>query len=256
MSEQTKRDAKLVRFLNDAYTTERRLEVALQVQIEGTTRGDYLERLEQHLKETRSHAKAVERRIKQLGGAAVLVRGPDALNRGAEAAQGAMQRASVAVRKPLDAVLGTGSQERMLKNARTGFVDEAREIATYRVIEAVATAVGDTETAKLARKILREEQRMSDFLADLIPELALDTAADEIPVAEIEGPAAPARSRKPSRSSSNGTKSSGSRKSSSSSRSSGAKTRKAKPRAGARKSSSSSSSSSGSSRKRSSSSSS
>lgn len=256
MTEQTKRDAKLVRFLNDAYTTERRLELALQVQIEGTTREDYLERLEQHLKETRSHAKDVERRIKQLGGAAVLVRGPDALNRGAEAAQGAMQRASVAVRKPLDAVLGTGSQERMLKNARTGFVDEAREIATYRVIEAVAKAVGDNDTAKLARKILREEQRMSDFLADLIPELALDTAHDEIPVAEIEGPAAPARTskpsrpRKPSRSSSNGTKSSGSRKSSSSS---GTKTRKAKPRATTRKSSSSSSS--GSSRKKSSSSS-
>lgn len=203
MSEQTKRDAKLVRFLNDAYSTERRLEVALRSQIEGTTREDYRERLEQHLKETHSHAKDVERRIGQLGGETVLVRGPEALNRGAEAAQGAMQRATAAVRRPLDAVLGTGAQERMLKNARTGFADEAKEIATYRAIDALATAVGDKETATLARKILREEERMSEFLLDLIPELAVDTAHDEIPVAEIDGPAAPARkpsaSRKPAK---------------------------------------------------------
>ncbi len=190
MSEQTKRDSKLVQYLNDAYATERRLEVTLETHIAATTRADYLKRLKQHLKETNSHAKDVERRIGQLGGDAVVVRGPDALSRGAEAAQGAVQRAAAAVRKPFEAVLGTGEQERMLKNARTGFEDEAREIATYRAIDAIATAVGDKDTAKLARKILREEERMSEFLGGLIPQLAVDAAHDEIPVAEIEGPAA------------------------------------------------------------------
>ncbi|HKH15927.1 MAG TPA: DUF892 family protein [Solirubrobacteraceae bacterium] len=190
MSEQTKRDAKLVQYLNDAYATERRLEVALETHIEGTTRADYLKRLKQHLKETKSHATDVERRIRQLGGEAELVRGPDALSRGAEAAQTAVQRATAAVRKPVEAVLRSGEQERMLKNARTEFEDEAGEIATYRAIDAMATAVGDKDTAKLARKILREEQRMADFLGGLIPQLAVDTAHDSIPVAEIEGPAA------------------------------------------------------------------
>ena len=190
MSGQTKRDAKLVQYLNDAYSTERRLEVALELHIEGTTRADYLERLKQHLKETRSHATEVERRIRQLGGQAEMVRGPDVLGRGAATAQSAVQRATAAVKKPLEAVLGTGEQERMLKNARTEFEDEAKEIANYRLIEAMATAVGDKDTAKIARKILREEERMADFLGDLIPQLAVDTAHDEIPIAEIEGRAA------------------------------------------------------------------
>ena len=78
----------------------------------------------------------------------------------------------------------------MLKNARTEFENEAKEIATYRLIDAMATAVGDKDTATLARRILREEQRMADFLGGLIPQLAVDAAHDEIPVAEIEGPAA------------------------------------------------------------------
>jgi ferritin-like metal-binding protein YciE len=190
MPDQTARDAKLAQYLNDAYATERRLEVALQTHIDGTTRADYLKRLKQHLKETKSHATEVERRIRQLGGTAELVGGPDALGRGAEAAQSAVQRATAAVKKPLQAVMGVGEQERMLKNARTEFEDEAKEIATYRLIDAMATAVGDKDTAKLARKILREEQRMADFLTDLIPQLAVDTVHDAVPVAEIEGPAA------------------------------------------------------------------
>jgi hypothetical protein len=37
--------------------------------------------------------------------------------------------------------------------------------------------------------ILREEERMSSYLGDLIPELALDVVHDEVPVAEIAGPA-------------------------------------------------------------------
>jgi ferritin-like metal-binding protein YciE len=190
MPAQSKRDAKLVQYLNDAYVIERRLEGALETHIDATTRPDYLKRLKQHLKETKSHATEVDRRIRQLGGQAELVRGPDALGRGAEAAQSAVQRATAAVRKPLEAVKGTGEQERMLKNARTEFEDEAKEIANYRVIEAMATAVGDTDTAKLARKILRQEQRMSEFLAGLIPELAANTAHDEIPIAEIDAPSA------------------------------------------------------------------
>ena len=58
------------------------------------------------------------------------------------------------------------------------------------VIDSVATAVGDKETAKLARDILRDEERMQKFLADLLPELTASVAHDEIPISEIEAPAA------------------------------------------------------------------
>jgi rubrerythrin len=78
----------------------------------------------------------------------------------------------------------------MVRNARTEFQEEAHEIATYTVIDSLATAVGDAETAQLARGILREEERMQKYLADLLRDLSVDMAHDEIPVSEINGPAA------------------------------------------------------------------
>ena len=59
----------------------------------------------------------------------------------------------------------------MLKNAKTEYFNEHEEIATYTAIEALAEAVGDQETAKLAREIRREEERMAKFLAGQIPTL-------------------------------------------------------------------------------------
>jgi ferritin-like metal-binding protein YciE len=187
MTIDTKRDAKLIQYLNEAYATERRLEIALEAHIAMTPRADYKKRLREHLKETKAHARNVERRIKQLGGEAetVALPGPEQLAKGAGAAQAAVQRAAAVAKGGLHAVRGTGQQERMLENARTEFQDEAEEIATYRAIEALAKAVGDKDTAKLARDIGREEKRMADFLAGIIGELALDVVHDEVPVAEI-----------------------------------------------------------------------
>ena len=198
--EMTERDAKIVQYLNDAYATERRLEIALQAHIATTPRADYKKRLREHLKETKAHARLVARRIKALGGEAetVLLPGPDVVVKGATGAKAAVQRAAAVAQGPLHAVRGTGQQERMLKNARTEYQDEAEEIATYRVIEALAKAVGDKETAKLARDIGREEKKMADFLVGIIDQLAVDVVHDEVPVSEIG--AAPAARRTASRS--------------------------------------------------------
>ena len=73
----------------------------------------------------------------------------------------------------------------MLQNARIEYAEEANEIATYTVIDSLATTVGDKETAKLARDILRDEERMQKFLAELLPELTAGVAHDEIPVSEL-----------------------------------------------------------------------
>ena len=67
----------------------------------------------------------------------------------------------------------------------TEYADEAHEIATYMVIDSLATTVGDKQTAKLARDILRDEERMQKFLAELLPELTAGVAHDEIPVSEL-----------------------------------------------------------------------
>jgi ferritin-like metal-binding protein YciE len=185
------RDAKLVEMLNEAYTKEKQLEVALGAHLEMTTRDDYAKRLKDHLKETKSHASRVSQRIKQLGGTpeTVSLPGPEGLTKAAESVSSVLGKAKAAAQGPLHAVRGSGEQERMLHNARTEYQEEAWEIATYTVIDSLATAVGDTQTAKLAREIQREEERMQGFIAALLPELSADVAHDEIPVSEIEGKA-------------------------------------------------------------------
>ena len=78
------KDLKLIQYLNEAYGKEKQLETALEAHIAMTTRAPYRRRLEQHLRETKAHARDVERRIKQLGGKAsdVNVPGPDAVTEG------------------------------------------------------------------------------------------------------------------------------------------------------------------------------
>ena len=156
------RDAKLVQLLNEAYTKEKQLETALAAHVEMTTRDDYAKRLKEHLKETKSHSTQVSKRIKQLGGnpETVSLPGPEGLVKAAESVSDVVGKAKAAAQGPLHAVRGSGEQEKMLRNARTEYQEEAHEIATYTVIDSLATAVGDKQTAKLARDILRQEERM------------------------------------------------------------------------------------------------
>src|ERR671914_400524 len=178
MADQSIRDLKLIQYLNEAYGKEKELETALTAHISMTTKAPYKKRLQQHLKETKAHARQVERRIKQLGGKAEAV----------SAAKG-----------PLHALRGTGENEKMLKNAKTEFWNEHEEIATYNSIETLAETVGDKETAKLAREIRREEERMAKFLAGQIPTLTKAVAREEIPAAERNGGGARRRGRTASR---------------------------------------------------------
>lgn len=192
MADQTKRDAKLVQLLNEAYGKERQLELALEAHLEVTTRADYEKGLRKHLKETKSHATAVAKRIKQLGGTAetVSLPGPESASKAAESVRSVVGKAKAAAQGPMHLAKGSGEQAKMLHNARVEYREEAVEIATYTVIDALATSVGDKQTAKLARDIRSDEERMAKFIGDLLPQLATDVAHDEIPVSEIEGDAA------------------------------------------------------------------
>ena len=184
MAEQSVRDLKLIQYLNEAYGKEKELETALQAHIAMTTRAPYKKRLQQHLKETKSHARTVERRIKQLGGQAESVPAPGPVGDAASSVQSVASKAVAAAKGPLHAIRGTGEQEKMLKNAKTEYANEFEEIATYTGIEALAETVGDGDTAKLARDIRREEQRMASFLERQIPAIAKAVAREQIPAAE------------------------------------------------------------------------
>ena len=183
-SETPIRDAKIVQYLNEAYGKEKQLETALTAHIGLTTRTPYKKRLQQHLRETKNHAKQLERRIKKLGGspdAAAYLPGPDSVTATAASLAG---KAVAAAKGPIDALRGTGEAEKMLKNAKDQFQDEAQEIAHYSAIEGLATALGDKETAKLAKAIRREEERMRDYLGKLIPQLVKSVATEDVPAAE------------------------------------------------------------------------
>jgi ferritin-like metal-binding protein YciE len=183
MSDLNERDAKLVQYLNEAYGKEKELETSLEAHIAMTTKAPYKKRLKQHLKETKSHAKQLERRIKKLGG-------------GGHAIQTVVAKATAAAKGPLHMVRGSGEQEKMLKNAKTEYFNEHEEISTYLAIENFAERVSDKETAKLARGIRREEERMAKFLEGQIKSLSGAVASAEVPAAQRRPASKTAAARK------------------------------------------------------------
>ena len=174
MSDPNERDAKLVQYMNEAYGKERELEMALQSHIAMTTKAIYKKRLKDHLRETKAHAKALERRIRKLGG-------------GGHAVQTVVAKTMAAAKGPLHMIRGSGEQEKMLKNAKTEYFNEHEEISTYLALETFAQKVGDRETAKLARDIRRDEERMAKFLAAQIKQLSGAVALEEVPRAQRAG---------------------------------------------------------------------
>src|ERR1044072_2275985 len=154
-----------------------------------TTDKTYRKRLQDHLKETRNHARQLKSRVRALGGKPeeVSVPGPDPVKDVATGAVNLANRAVAAAKGPAHMLRGTGEQEKLLKNAKTQYWNEFEEIAAYRAGQTPAAPGGDKETAKLAREIRREEERMAKFLERLIPRLTKGVAREEIPAALRNG---------------------------------------------------------------------
>jgi len=226
MADMNERDAKLVQYLSEAYGKERELEAALQAHIAMTEKGPYKKRLQQHLKETKSHAKQVERRIKKLGG-------------GGQTLQGAVGKVAALAKGPLHAIRGDSEQEKQLKNAKTEYWNEHEEIATYLGIETLAEKVGDTETAKLAKAIRREEEKMAGFLLGQIKQLTGAVVRSDIPAAQRRANSSGRKKAKSSgaKSKSSGTKSPAKKAASKSSRKTGGAKTRAKATGGVKKTS-------------------
>ncbi len=188
MTDMNERDEKLVQYLREAYGKEKELEASLEAHIAMTTKTPYKNKLKAHLKETKAHARGVERRIKKLGG-------------DGQWTQTAVGKAMAAAKGPLHMIRGNGEQEKMLKNAKTEYFNEHEEIATYLAIETLAERVGDRETAKLAKGIRREEERMARFLEGQIKSLTGAVVSEQVPRDQRKRPAKARRARKPARSS-------------------------------------------------------
>jgi ferritin-like metal-binding protein YciE len=70
-------------------------------------------------------------------------------------------------------------QEKAGRNARDGYATEHLEIASYQLLERVAQAAGDEETAEVARQNRKDEEAMAKKIEsnwDRFAELSLQEA--------------------------------------------------------------------------------
>jgi ferritin-like metal-binding protein YciE len=235
MPDLNERDAKLVQWLGEAYSKEAELEADLTAHIALTQKAPYKKRLQQHLKETRDHKRKVASRIKKLGGGDAssgpnLPGVPEAVGEVAGKAVAAVKGQVGAARAAV-----TNQSETHLRNAQEELREEHVEIALYSRILTLAEAVGDRETAQLAKAIRRDEERMAKFLDAELTRLVKDVVRAEIPRSQratttrrrsTRSSSSRSSSSRSSSSRSSGSRSSGSRSSgsrSSSSRSSGSR---------------------------------
>lgn len=186
MPELNERDTKLVQWLNEAHAKEAELEADLTAHIALTQKQSYKKRLQQHLTETRNHKRQVAARIKKLGGQAttgVQVRGvPGAVGEAAGKAVAAVKGQVGLARAAV-----TQQAETHVRNAQEELREEHVEIAIYSRIETFATAVGDRETAQLAKSIRRDEERMAKFLDAELGRLVKELVRAEVPRAQRAG---------------------------------------------------------------------
>jgi ferritin-like metal-binding protein YciE len=190
------RDAVLAKYLNEAYGKEKQLETALVAQIGLAQRPQLKKGLQDHLKVTKAQSRGLAKRIKQLGGKAEVadLPGPDVVTEVAAKATELANRAIAGAKGPVQALRGTSAADNELRNVRDCLWNEAEEIAHYDVIEAAAEALGDQETAQLARAYKRQEQTMQRLLERQIPPLVKAVIKEEVPPAERP---APPRRRRP-----------------------------------------------------------
>jgi ferritin-like metal-binding protein YciE len=165
---------KTIQYLNEAHATEQALTRTLQAHIAMTPRGAYRTDLERHLRETKSHATALEQRLEELGESqSVVVAGVGAL-------QSLIGQTLVLAKGPFDLLRGASAEEKLLKNAKDESATEALEIATYRALEHFARRIGDKKTARLAASIREDEERMLAALQERVTTLVDNVVRSEL----------------------------------------------------------------------------
>jgi ferritin-like metal-binding protein YciE len=156
---------KIVQYLNEAQASERALVRVLQSQIAMTPRGTYRTALESHLTQTRSHVRRIDGRLGELG------HGENVVQAVVGVVEGLVGQAIALSKTPIDMLRGSGGEEKLLKNAKDTCATEALEIATYTALGRLADATGDTDTARLAASIRKEEETMLARVLREIPKL-------------------------------------------------------------------------------------
>jgi ferritin-like metal-binding protein YciE len=159
VAKQEELQQQLVKHLNEAHAMEQNVLRMLDSMISTTDDPELKEKLRDHKIETETHLDRVERRLEAHGTSPSIVREAGGI-------LGALMKS----------VLHMARGEKAGRNARDGYATEHLEIASYQLLERVASLAGDEETAEVARLNRADEERMAkeiDANWDKFAELSL-----------------------------------------------------------------------------------
>lgn len=138
----------IVAWMKDAHAMERMQERMLNKRAEHAEADAALRaRLVQHRDETRRHAEMVEGALRRYG------EDPSGFKDLAGKAEAAVV-----------GMMSGGASDTLVKDVLSGIASEHFEIACYRSLQAAAQSLGDAQTERMCEEILRDEERMAQFL--------------------------------------------------------------------------------------------
>lgn len=157
-------------YLQDASVLEGSLRRTLIAHIAVSARDEHRSLLEDHLRVTIAQERRINERLTELG------EGQNPVQAVIGAAKGAGALVLTLAKGPADALRGPTGDDVTLRNAQDECASEQLEIAVYTAIEALATELGDEQTAELARRHRAQEEDFLERLTATVPELARNVA--------------------------------------------------------------------------------
>lgn len=147
----------LIEWLRDAYAMEKAMELTLKKQVDNQSLSMlFREQSALHLRETQQHAKAVAECLKRLGSETSTLK--TAMAQGMEIMKG----------------VGTAfAGDHRVKDLLGMCATEHFEIACYTALRAGAARFGIFEIVETCNKIIKDEQRMADWLEANLPHVVM-----------------------------------------------------------------------------------
>ena len=159
-------EEQLVKHIDEALAMEQNVLRMLDGMISTTEDEEIKNELRQHKLETEQHAERLEKRLAAH-----------------EASPSTVREAAGIMNALMKGVVDLVREENAGRNARDGYATEHLEIASYQLLERVAKAAGDEETAEVARQNRADEEKMAKKIEanwDRFAQLSLQEAG--IPV--------------------------------------------------------------------------
>jgi ferritin-like metal-binding protein YciE len=148
----------VIAWLNDAHAMELGIAQVLERHVAEANDHPHMHAgLQRHLEQTRRHAELVKGCVERMGGETSGVKSGMAL------VMGTVQGMTTKLAK-----------DELIKNTLHDYGTEHFEIACYTSLIAAAENLGDQETARVCREILRDDQAMADFLFQQIPPATIE----------------------------------------------------------------------------------